>query len=97
VPSDAALACLAGLSVGGVTATEAYLSYARTTGRPWAAVSIIPISVLVVGAGRTLLARWRQRRASDWLALGYAAAAVLATLVLTLEEAARRIFEVPAW
>ena len=39
-----------------------------------------------------MLACARRARASDWLALGYTAAVVFATALLTLWEAARQLY-----
>ena len=47
---------------------------------------------MIVGVLYLALARARRARASDWLALGYTAAVVLATALLMLWEAARELY-----
>jgi hypothetical protein len=61
--------------------------YVRAGGPTVASAVIIPLSVVVVAVLRVMLARRRQRRASDWVVFGYAAGIVLATLLLTVQQA----------
>jgi ABC-type nickel/cobalt efflux system permease component RcnA len=48
--------------------------------------------LVIVGVLYLVLARARRARASDWLALGYTAAVVLATALLMLWEVARELY-----
>ncbi len=93
VKRDVALACAGGLGVGGLAAVVAYFSWVGANGPTVAGVAVIPLSLIVVGVVRVLLARRRRGRASDWVALGYTAAVVVAVALLALEEALRGLYQ----
>ncbi len=92
LPRDVALACATGVGLGGFGLGAAFALHARAEGPTWMAVSLLPLSMLLVGALYLFLVRHRHGRASDWLALGYTAAVVVATLLLTLLEAGRELY-----
>ena len=90
-PRDVAIACATGIGLGGLGLGTAFALHARAGGPTWIAVSLLPLSLVTVGVLYLVLAR-RRARASDWLALGYTAAVVLATALLTLWEAGREFY-----
>ncbi len=92
LPRDVALACATGLALGVVGLGTAFALHARNDGPTWMAVALLPASMVTVGVLYLTLARHRRARESNWLALGYTAAVVLATALLTLWEAARGIY-----
>jgi hypothetical protein len=76
-----------GGGLGTFAAGVAYAAYVRAGGPTLAGAVVIPLSVVIVAAVRLGLARRQQRRASDWVVLGYTGGIVLATVLLTVEEA----------
>ncbi len=92
LPRDVALACATGVGLGGFGLGAAFALHARADGPTWLAVSLLPLSVLLVAGLYFFLARHRHGRASDWLALGYTGAVVVATALLILWEAARSLY-----
>ena len=91
LPRELALAAATGLGVGVFAAGTAYGYYVQNGGPTWMGVGVIPISLLIVAALYVGLARRRKPRASDWLALGYTAAIVLAIGLLTVQEALQEL------
>ena len=87
------LAGAAGLGVGAVAAGVVYACWLHARGPTLAGVAAILVSVAVVAGARFSLARRRRVRASDWLALGYTAAIVVAVALLAIDEALRGIFD----
>jgi hypothetical protein len=87
------IAGAAGLGVGAVAAGVAYACWLQARGPTLAGVAAILVSVVVVVGARFDLARRRRVRASDWLALGYTAAIVVAVALLAIDEALRGIFD----
>jgi hypothetical protein len=92
LPRDVALACATGLGLGAVGLGTAFALHARADGPTWIAVALLPGSMVTVGVLYLVLARLRRARESDWLALGYTAAVVLATALLTIWEAGRELY-----
>jgi drug/metabolite transporter (DMT)-like permease len=91
-PRDLKVAGAVGLGVGAFAAGTAYYFYATAGGPTLPGVAVIPLSLLVVAVAYVVLVRRRMPRASDWLALGYTAAVVLASTLLMLWEAARELY-----
>ena len=92
LPRDVAIACATGMGLGGLGLGTALALHARADEPTWIVVSLLPLSLVIVGVLYLLLARRHHPRASDWLALGYTAAIVLATAMLTVWEAARELY-----
>ena len=92
LPRDVAIACATGIGLGGVGLGTAFALHARADEPTWIVVSLLALSLVIVGVLYLVLARARRARASDWLALGYTAAVVLATALLMLWEAARELY-----
>jgi len=92
LPRDVAIACATGMGLGGLGLGTALALHARPDEPTWIVVSLLPLSLVIVGVLYLVLARARRARASDWLALGYTAAVVLATALLMLWEAARELY-----
>jgi hypothetical protein len=90
---DVMLASATGLGVGALAAVVAYLSWIDAGGPTLLGVAVIPISLIVVAVVHVLLARRRRARESDWVALGYTAAIVVAVALLAVEQALRGIYE----
>jgi len=90
---DVLLASVTGLGVGTLAAVVAYLSWIDAGGPTLLGVAVIPISLIVVAVVHVLLARRRRARESDWVALGYTAAIVVAVALLAVEQALRGIYE----
>jgi hypothetical protein len=90
---DVALASAAGLGVGTVAAVVAYFSWMEAGGPTLLGVAVIPLSLIVVAVTHVLLARRRRARESDWVALGYTAAIVVAVALLAVEQALRGIYQ----
>ena len=91
-PRDVAIACATGIGLGGLGLGTAFALHARADEPTWIVVSLLPLSFVIVAVLYLVLARARRVRASDWLALGYTAAVVLATALLMLWEAARELY-----
>src|SRR5213593_3667315 len=87
LPRDVAIACATGLGLG-----TAFALHARAGEPTWIVVGLLPLSLVIVAVLYLMLAYARRARASDWLALGYTAAVVLATTLLMLWEAARELY-----
>jgi len=92
LPRDLSLACAAGIGVGISAAAIAYAFYVHARGPTWTGVAIIPISVLIVAALYVGLGRRRLPRASDWVVLGYTAAMILSTVLLTVQQMVSQFF-----
>ena len=92
LPRDVAVACATGIGLGGLGLGTAVALHARPDEPTWIVVSLLPLSLVIFGVLYLVLARLRRARASDWLALGYTAAVVLATALLTLWEAAHELY-----
>jgi len=92
VPRDVAIACATGIGLGGLGLGTAVALHARPEEPTWIVVSLLPLSLVIVGVLYLVLAGARRARASDWLALGYTAAVVLATALLMVWEAARELY-----
>src|SRR5207249_81044 len=70
LPRDVAIACATGIGLGGVGLGTAFALHARADEPTWIVVSLLPLSLVIVGVLYLVLARARRARASDWLALG---------------------------
>ena len=92
LPRDVAIACATGMGLGGLGLGTALALHARADEPTWIVVSLLPLSLVIVGVLYLVLARARRARASDWLALGYTVAVVLATALLMLWEVARELY-----
>ena len=92
LPRDVAIACATGIGLGGLGLGTAFALHARAGEPTWIVVGLLPLSLVIVAVLYLVLAYARRARASDWLALGYTAAVVLATALLTLWEAARELY-----
>ena len=92
LPRDVALACATGLGLGAVGLGTAFALHARADGPTWIAIALLPASMVIVAGLYLVLVRHRRARESDWLALGYTAAVVLATALFTIWEVAHQFY-----
>ncbi|HJQ82968.1 MAG TPA: hypothetical protein VKA21_02755 [Candidatus Binatia bacterium] len=92
VPRELAVAAAVGLGVGTFAVVTAYALYVRAAGPTVPGVTVILLSAVVLGVFYVALGRRKKSRASDWLALGYTAAILIALAVFTVHQALAGVY-----